>query len=79
MSSQNHSYVVDSASLQDTPFSVLYENVNDGSIEGLVHTTLPLTTVQFHPEAAPGPADHLELFHQFLATTKQKARVKTHA
>ncbi|TWT02179.1 carbamoyl phosphate synthase small subunit [Planococcus sp. CPCC 101016] len=79
MSSQNHSYVVESASLKDTPFSVLYENVNDGSIEGLVHETLPLTTVQFHPEAAPGPADHLELFHQFLAMTKQKEGVKMHA
>ncbi|MBT2571573.1 carbamoyl phosphate synthase small subunit [Planococcus sp. ISL-110] len=79
MSSQNHSYVVESASLLDTPFSVLYENVNDGSIEGLVHKTLPLTTVQFHPEAAPGPADHLELFHQFLAATQQKERVKIHA
>ncbi|ANU09310.1 carbamoyl phosphate synthase small subunit [Planococcus antarcticus DSM 14505] len=79
MSSQNHSYVVESASLQDTPFSVLYENVNDGSIEGLVHKTLPLTTVQFHPEAAPGPADHLELFQQFLALTQQKERVKMHA
>lgn len=79
MSSQNHSYVVESASLKDTPFSVLYENVNDGSIEGLVHDNLPLTTVQFHPEAAPGPTDHLELFHQFLATTQQKESVKVHA
>lgn len=79
MSSQNHSYVVESASLQDTPFSILYKNVNDGSIEGLVHDTLPLTTVQFHPEAAPGPTDHLELFHQFLAAAKQKKGVKIHA
>lgn len=79
MSSQNHSYVVEKSSLQNTPFSVLYENVNDGSVEGLVHDTLPLTTVQFHPEAAPGPADHLELFHQFLATAQQKESVKVHA
>ncbi|MBF6633291.1 MAG: gamma-glutamyl-gamma-aminobutyrate hydrolase family protein, partial [Planococcus sp. (in: Bacteria)] len=79
MSSQNHSYVVEKTSLQNTPFSVLYENVNDGSVEGLVHDTLPLTTVQFHPEAAPGPADHLELFHQFLATAQQKESVKVHA
>src|SRR5690606_7761579 len=72
MSSQNHSYVVEKNSLQATPFSVLYENVNDGSVEGLVHDTLPLKTVQFHPEAAPGPTDHLELFHQFLAAAQQK-------
>lgn len=79
MSSQNHSYVVESDSLTPTPFSVLYKNVNDGSIEGLVHDTLPVTTVQFHPEAAPGPTDHLELFEQFLNVAKQQEGVKVHA
>ncbi|MGX7594168.1 carbamoyl phosphate synthase small subunit [Planococcus plakortidis] len=79
MSSQNHSYVVEAESLSDTPFEVLYENVNDGSIEGLIHPHLPITTVQFHPEAAPGPADHLELFHQFLETANEMKKVKMHA
>ncbi|MDN5707964.1 MAG: carbamoyl phosphate synthase small subunit [Planococcus sp. (in: firmicutes)] len=79
MSSQNHSYVVEAASLSDTPFEVLYENVNDGSIEGLIHPQLPITTVQFHPEAAPGPADHLALFHQFLETANEMKKVKMHA
>ena len=79
MSSQNHSYVVEDDSIEETPFSVLYRNVNDGSIEGLFHPELPIMTVQFHPEAAPGPADHLELFNQFLSTVKQKKKVKIHA
>lgn len=79
MSSQNHSYVVEANSLSDTPFDVLYENVNDGSIEGLIHPHLPITTVQFHPEAAPGPADHLALFHQFLETVNEMKKVKMHA
>ncbi len=79
MSSQNHSYVVEAASLLDTPFDVLYENVNDGSIEGLVHRELPITTVQFHPEAAPGPADHLVLFQQFLETANDMKKVNIHA
>lgn len=79
MSSQNHSYVVEADSLADTPFEVLYENVNDGSIEGLIHPHLPITTVQFHPEAAPGPADHLALFHQFLKTANDMKKVKIHA
>lgn len=79
MSSQNHSYVVEDASISETPLSVLYKNVNDGSIEGLVHPELPLLTVQFHPEAAPGPAEHMELFNHFLALIQQKKKVKLHA
>lgn len=79
MSSQNHSYVVEDASISETPLSVLYKNVNDGSIEGLYHEELPLLTVQFHPEAAPGPADHLALFSQFLTASQQKKKVKMYA
>lgn len=79
MSSQNHSYVVEDASVSDTPLSVLYKNVNDGSIEGLFHEELPLLTVQFHPEAAPGPVDHLALFSQFLTASEQKKKVKMYA
>lgn len=79
MSSQNHSYVVEADSLANTPFEVLYENVNDGSIEGLIHPELPITTVQFHPEAAPGPADHLALFRQFLEAANDMKKVKMHA
>ncbi|MDN7247562.1 carbamoyl phosphate synthase small subunit [Planococcus shenhongbingii] len=79
MSSQNHSYVVEGASIEKTPLSILYKNVNDGSIEGLLHPSLPITTVQFHPEAAPGPAEHLELFNQFLTVIQQKKKVKIHA
>ncbi|RNF38341.1 carbamoyl phosphate synthase small subunit [Planococcus salinus] len=79
MSSQNHSYVVKDDSIENTPLSVLYTNVNDGSIEGLVHPSLPVMTVQFHPEAAPGPEDHFGLFSQFLNTIKQEKKVKMHA
>lgn len=79
MSSQNHSYVVEDESIGKTPLAVLYKNVNDGSIEGLYHPELPITTVQFHPEAAPGPADHLELFSQFLSTVLEKKKVKSFA
>ncbi|MDN7243824.1 carbamoyl phosphate synthase small subunit [Planococcus sp. N028] len=79
MSSQNHSYVVEEKSIEQTPLAVLYTNVNDGSIEGLYHPSLSVTTVQFHPEAAPGPAEHLELFSKFLSTVQQKKKVKIHA
>lgn len=79
MSSQNHSYVVEDESIEKTPLAILYKNVNDGSIEGLYHPDLPIMTVQFHPEAAPGPADHLELFSQFLSTVSEKKKVKSFA
>lgn len=79
MSSQNHSYVVDADSIPKTPLSILYTNVNDGSIEGLVHPELPVMTVQFHPEAAPGPEDHLALFTDFFSAILQKKQVKMHA
>lgn len=79
MSSQNHSYVVIPDSIHNTDFTLLYENVNDGSIEGLLHKTLPVMTVQFHPEAAPGPIEHLALFDQFLSLLTKEKKVHIHA
>ncbi|KIL49567.1 carbamoyl phosphate synthase small subunit [Jeotgalibacillus soli] len=79
MSSQNHSYVVEKTSLASTPLSVLYKNVNDSSIEGLYHPELPIITVQFHPEAAPGPAEHHEVFTTFLFPIQQLKKVSSHA
>jgi carbamoyl-phosphate synthase small subunit len=42
-------------------------NLNDGSVEGLKHKTLPIFSVQYHPEAAPGPHDAMPLFDDFMA------------
>ncbi|WP_419883420.1 carbamoyl phosphate synthase small subunit [Peribacillus sp. B-H-3] len=67
MSSQNHSFMVDESSLDQTPLRVRYRNVNDGTVEGLMHKTLPIMTAQYHPEAHPGPAENIQLFHDFLA------------
>lgn len=67
ITSQNHSYVVVDESIDLNQFSVTYRNVNDHSIEGLKHKRLNLQTVQFHPEAHPGPSDTDYLFDQFLA------------
>ncbi|MFC7370865.1 carbamoyl phosphate synthase small subunit [Fictibacillus iocasae] len=80
MSSQNHSYVVESDSLHKTGFDVSFKNVNDGSVEGLSHRSLPVFSVQFHPEAAPGPREHLELFHDFISSMKNsQKKVKQYA
>ncbi|MCA0985278.1 carbamoyl phosphate synthase small subunit [Halobacillus yeomjeoni] len=66
LSSQNHSYVVDERSLSSTPLKVRFTNVNDGSVEGLVHADKPIMSAQFHPEAHPGPEDAEWLFDTFF-------------
>ena len=66
ISSQNHGYAVDEKSLKKLPVEVTYVSVNDGTVEGLRHKKLPIFSVQYHPEASPGPDDNLYLFNEFL-------------
>ncbi|NGX46612.1 MAG: hypothetical protein K940chlam2_01808, partial [Chlamydiae bacterium] len=70
ITSQNHGYAVDEASLP-ADWKVLFRNLNDESIEGIVHESLPFMAVQFHPEAAPGPTDTRFLFEQFYQQIMQ--------
>ncbi len=65
ITSQNHSYAVDPKSLPDS-VEVTHKNLNDGTVEGLRHRELPVFSVQYHPEAAPGPHDALYLFRRFV-------------
>ncbi|KHM51781.1 carbamoyl-phosphate synthase small subunit [Anaerovibrio lipolyticus DSM 3074] len=65
ISSQNHGYAVEEASLKELPLEITHINVNDGTVEGMRHTSLPLFSVQYHPEASPGPDDNMYLFDQF--------------
>lgn len=65
ISSQNHGYAVEEASLKELPLEVTHINVNDGTVEGMRNTSLPLFSVQYHPEASPGPDDNMYLFDQF--------------
>lgn len=74
MSSQNHSYVVDQASLKSTELVARFYNLHDQSIEGLYHTHLPIQTVQFHPEAHPGPSEGAYMFDEFLLMVDQHKR-----
>ncbi|WP_337098646.1 glutamine-hydrolyzing carbamoyl-phosphate synthase small subunit [Paenibacillus sp. YIM B09110] len=66
ITSQNHGYTVLEESIQGTPLVVTHINNNDRTIEGLKHNTFPAFSVQYHPEAAPGPFDSSYLFDEFL-------------
>lgn len=66
ITSQNHGYTVLEESVNNTPLSVTHINNNDRTIEGLKHNTFPAFSVQYHPEAAPGPYDSSYLFDEFL-------------
>ncbi|MDO4265001.1 MAG: carbamoyl phosphate synthase small subunit [Eubacteriales bacterium] len=72
LSSQNHGYVVDEKSLPETIAVPAFENVNDGTNEGMNYIGKNIFTVQFHPEASPGPHDTAFLFDRFIEMMNQK-------
>lgn len=71
ITSQNHGFAVDAHSLDGTGLEVNQVNVNDGSVEGVVHRDLPIFTSQYHPEASPGPCDTSYLFDWFGRMMKE--------
>ena len=71
MTAQNHEVQVVGDSLPAaTGFRVSQVNLNDRSVEGLRHRELPIETVQYHPEGAPGPLDALAVFDRFVAASQ---------
>jgi carbamoyl-phosphate synthase small subunit len=70
MSSQNHGYAVTLDSVEKSPLELTQINLNDGTVEGLAHKTLPAFSVQYHPEAFPGPEDTQWLFDAFIQSMK---------
>jgi carbamoyl-phosphate synthase small subunit len=70
ITSQNHGYTVTPQSLVGTNLDITHLAINDGTVEGLAHRDLPAFSVQYHPEAMPGPEDSSYLFDQFMQLMK---------
>lgn len=75
ITSQNHGYTVNEASLAGTDLIVTHINNNDKTVEGVKHVKYPAFSVQYHPEAAPGPYDNSYLFDHFIEMIREHKRL----
>ncbi len=71
ITSQNHGFCVDMETMDDPEVVLTHVNLNDHTLEGLMHKKLPLFSVQYHPEASPGPHDAAYLFDRFIEMMKR--------
>jgi len=71
ITTQNHGFAVDANSLEGTGLEVSHINLNDNTVEGVKHKELPIFTVQYHPEARPGPKDSAYLFDEFIKAMEE--------
>ena len=74
ITAQNHNFAVESKSLEKAGFDLTHRNLNDGTVEGIRHRELPIFSVQYHPEASPGPHDSLYLFNRFYQMMEEYAK-----
>jgi carbamoyl-phosphate synthase small subunit len=71
ITAQNHGFAVDPESLPSSEVEITHVNLNDGTNEGIRHRSLPLFSVQYHPEASPGPHDARYLFGRFVGMMRE--------
>jgi carbamoyl-phosphate synthase small subunit len=74
ITSQNHGFCVDAKTLNSAEVEVIHKNLNDQTVEGLRHKKYPLFSIQYHPEAAPGPHDAMYLFKDFIEMIEKHKR-----
>jgi len=72
ITSQNHEFQVDAATVPEGDFHVSHVNLNDRSVEGLASHRVPAFSVQYHPEGAPGPQDNQHLYDRFLQMVRER-------
>lgn len=70
ITSQNHSFAIDEDSIEVTDLEITQINLNDGTPEAIRHKNLPISCIQYHPEAGPGPHDSKKFFDDFIETIK---------
>jgi len=71
ITTQNHGFCVDMDSIRDPEIEITHINLNDQTLEGMRHRSLPIFSVQYHPEASPGPHDSSYLFDEFIRLMKR--------
>jgi carbamoyl-phosphate synthase small subunit len=71
ITSQNHGFTVDPDSVKGTDIEITQLNLNDGTPEGIEHRELPVFSVQYHPEAGPGPHDTVNIFDRFVDVLRE--------
>lgn len=74
ITSQNHGFAINADSISDADIEISHLNLNDRTVAGIRHKTLPLFSVQYHPEASPGPHDADYLFREFVTMMREKAK-----
>lgn len=76
ITSQNHGYYILEESINPEIAEISHININDGTVEGLRYKNKEILTVQYHPEACPGPKDSEYIFDDFIETIKKHRREK---